>query len=328
MPDNVWFIPESELADYEQQPEAIYDKALRLEKGDYCDQNVDEALTWYRKAEALGFYKAKYALGRLYHFGIGVQKDENKAIEYLTDFIEGCKSYDELKFLKIMLTDDILYKKRPTMGATYYLRTDLADKNLAAMYAADILTYKIKVKEFKEWEPYERSYIKGYPKARERVAQLYKEKDVWVSSFVRREQNDNKRMDELYKKMQDVVAAKEFVLASDSGVTDIKNYIRRYAKCVWPARMDAKIDKMNQFYHVIAWARIDINKKWYGTGFLAALAGADDYNNDIEEISYLIKICKEEKDSAYKKLRAEVETHRNGAEPSDDLTMMCLYIAQ
>ena len=28
------------------------------------------------------------------------------------------------------------------------------------------------------------------------------------------------------------------------------------------------------------------------------------------------------------KLRAEVETHRNGAEPSDDLTMMCLYIAQ
>ena len=28
------------------------------------------------------------------------------------------------------------------------------------------------------------------------------------------------------------------------------------------------------------------------------------------------------------KLRAEVEAHRNGAEPSDDLTMMCLYIAQ
>jgi serine phosphatase RsbU (regulator of sigma subunit) len=28
------------------------------------------------------------------------------------------------------------------------------------------------------------------------------------------------------------------------------------------------------------------------------------------------------------KLRAEVETHRNGAEPSDDLTMMCLYIQQ
>ena len=27
-------------------------------------------------------------------------------------------------------------------------------------------------------------------------------------------------------------------------------------------------------------------------------------------------------------LSAEVETHRNGAEPSDDLTMMCLYIAQ
>ncbi len=27
-------------------------------------------------------------------------------------------------------------------------------------------------------------------------------------------------------------------------------------------------------------------------------------------------------------LRAEVEAHRNGAEPSDDLTMMCLYIAQ
>ncbi len=28
------------------------------------------------------------------------------------------------------------------------------------------------------------------------------------------------------------------------------------------------------------------------------------------------------------KLRAEVEAHRNGAEPSDDLTMMCLHIAQ
>ena len=27
-------------------------------------------------------------------------------------------------------------------------------------------------------------------------------------------------------------------------------------------------------------------------------------------------------------LSAEVEAHRNGAEPSDDLTMMCLYIAQ
>ena len=26
-------------------------------------------------------------------------------------------------------------------------------------------------------------------------------------------------------------------------------------------------------------------------------------------------------------LKAEVETHRNGAEPNDDLTMMCLYVS-
>ena len=26
------------------------------------------------------------------------------------------------------------------------------------------------------------------------------------------------------------------------------------------------------------------------------------------------------------KLSAEVEAHRNGAEPSDDLTMMCIYL--
>ena len=34
------------------------------------------------------------------------------------------------------------------------------------------------------------------------------------------------------------------------------------------------------------------------------------------------------KQQLIEKFRAEVEAHRNGAEPSDDLTMMCLYIAQ
>ena len=39
-------------------------------------------------------------------------------------------------------------------------------------------------------------------------------------------------------------------------------------------------------------------------------------------------VRKKEAQMMEEKLRAEVEAHRNGAEPSDDLTMMCLHIAQ
>ena len=57
-------------------------------------------------------------------------------------------------------------------------------------------------------------------------------------------------------------------------------------------------------------------------------------NKEKEEFSdaRLIEILRNTSFSSSKqlieKLRAEVEAHRNGAEPSDDLTMMCLYIAQ
>ena len=57
-------------------------------------------------------------------------------------------------------------------------------------------------------------------------------------------------------------------------------------------------------------------------------------NKEKEEFSdaRLIEILRNTSFSSSKqlieKLRAEVEAHRNGAEPSDDLTMMCLYIQQ
>ena len=50
--------------------------------------------------------------------------------------------------------------------------------------------------------------------------------------------------------------------------------------------------------------------------------------SDARLIEILRNTCFSSSQQLIEKLRAEVETHRNGAEPSDDLTMMCLYIAQ
>ena len=50
--------------------------------------------------------------------------------------------------------------------------------------------------------------------------------------------------------------------------------------------------------------------------------------SDARLIEILRNTCFSSSQQLIEKLRAEVEAHRNGAEPSDDLTMMCLYIAQ
>ena len=50
--------------------------------------------------------------------------------------------------------------------------------------------------------------------------------------------------------------------------------------------------------------------------------------SDARLIEILRNTCFSSSKQLIEKLRAEVEAHRNGAEPSDDLTMMCLYIAQ
>ena len=50
--------------------------------------------------------------------------------------------------------------------------------------------------------------------------------------------------------------------------------------------------------------------------------------SDARLIEILRNTCFSSSKQLIEKLRAEVEAHRNGAEPSDDLTMMCLYIQQ
>ena len=50
--------------------------------------------------------------------------------------------------------------------------------------------------------------------------------------------------------------------------------------------------------------------------------------SDARLIEILRNTCFSSSQQLIEKLRAEVEAHRNGAEPSDDLTMMCLYFAQ
>ena len=50
--------------------------------------------------------------------------------------------------------------------------------------------------------------------------------------------------------------------------------------------------------------------------------------SDARLIEILRNTCFSSSQQLIEKLRAEVEAHRNGAEPSDDLTMMCLYIQQ
>ena len=50
--------------------------------------------------------------------------------------------------------------------------------------------------------------------------------------------------------------------------------------------------------------------------------------SDARLLEILRNTCFSSSQQLIEKLRAEVEAHRNGAEPSDDLTMMCLYIQQ
>lgn len=53
---------------------------LYYDLGEYCEQNMEEAVKWYEKAADQGNFMANYNLAGCYFNGQGVEKDEDKAI--------------------------------------------------------------------------------------------------------------------------------------------------------------------------------------------------------------------------------------------------------
>lgn len=100
--------------------------------------------------------------------------------------------------------------------------------------------------------------------------------------------------------MENLVRTQTLPAQSDSGYYAIREYTQRFPKRIWPEGFEDKIAKALPFYHVMEWTTMDFNKKDYGVGFLAALAGKDDFDLDIKEIEEVIRICFGEKQLEYK----------------------------
>ena len=62
---------------------AIYNVANMFENGLHVKQNTDTAYTMYKYSAQRGYTMAYKKLAKFHHFGIGMDKDESKAIYYL-----------------------------------------------------------------------------------------------------------------------------------------------------------------------------------------------------------------------------------------------------
>ncbi|KAG0364252.1 hypothetical protein BGX24_004718 [Mortierella sp. AD032] len=60
--------------------EDMYQKGLGL--GGVEGRDILAALYWYRKSAALGYVSVQHAIGTLYKFGLGIDKDPRKAFEW------------------------------------------------------------------------------------------------------------------------------------------------------------------------------------------------------------------------------------------------------
>lgn len=261
---------------------------------------------FFKKAEDKERVLASFGLSKFYYWGSVVPKDTIKALDYIIYFLENCDTEKHKVYLMDLLTNEILYKHISGWGFGYRRRTGFTDNNIDALYAADLLQYKLGKKTTHEftipdWNCFERSYLKGYPKAQEKVKELYAKGDTGAINIIRKEEDDIKLMNNLYQNMENIVKSPNFTVAKDSTIYKIKDYIWRYDKCIWPTGMAEKINKMIPFYRVTEWTGIDFKNKFYGVGFLAALAGADDYSRDIKDVTAVIQICNEETQPDYQR---------------------------
>ena len=71
-------------ADYEEpnDPNAMFDLALRYYNGDGVEKNPAEAAKWFRKAAYKGNTVAMYNLAWLYYDGDGVEKNHTEAVRW------------------------------------------------------------------------------------------------------------------------------------------------------------------------------------------------------------------------------------------------------
>ena len=71
-------------ADYEEpnDPNAMFDLALRYYNGDGVERNYAEAFKWCRKAAYKGNTAAMYTLAVCYDVGIGVEKNPAEAVRW------------------------------------------------------------------------------------------------------------------------------------------------------------------------------------------------------------------------------------------------------
>ena len=260
------------------------------------EANYEKGYDLFKKAEEGGEVLAKFGLANYYYYGYIFPKDINKAISYYTEFLENCDNAShKIAYLKALLNNGIFYNLKA--GYSYYKRTDLANTNLEVMYAADLLQYQLgnkACKESSEWGYFERSYIKGYPKAKNKIMELAEKGDISAIRVLNVEKADNKRIEELFANMEKSVKSKDYLLPDSNGASDIKRYMRRYDKSLWPSGMEEKLNQSLPFYQVMEWTNMDMSKKNYSVSFFGALSGADNYDYDIEQIDKVINICKEE----------------------------------
>jgi TPR repeat protein len=128
-------------------------------------QNYEESKKWFEKSAEKNHPYSIYSLGVFYQHGIGCEKDEKKALEYLeksTSMNEPCsfyllslllnktdksRSFELLKqaadsnYLPAMITiGDVLSKKDPELSFDYFLKASLEDHPQAQFQVAFCLS--------------------------------------------------------------------------------------------------------------------------------------------------------------------------------------------
>lgn len=120
---------------YIENPFAVFMRADKIMKSEDPDYNL--AVELFEKASKMGILEATHNLGNMYYYGIGVDKDINKASNYL--YISGSEGLLESQ----LLLADIYARKNVNLRQAYKWYYMAAKQNVpeAKYYIANMLFY-------------------------------------------------------------------------------------------------------------------------------------------------------------------------------------------
>lgn len=207
-----------------------------------CKKDPKKTFAWAQKASLNGEAQADLLIGTYYHEGLGVEKDDDKAIEYLQKAIEnkveGSSEYLEKSGLLTKLKEE---------KANNALYSKLLDENEALK--KELAQKEAELKQKDQSEKNKKQNISEFEAAFERVFQKYSTQfEVKLSSISEKQDKLSEKQDELQKTqnqtLEEVKNTRKEVKESRKDIAELVNSVT--------VHFNELAGRIDNFYNCIA----------------------------------------------------------------------------